>query len=190
MLNLLNEKDEKGGYKHQSEKKSDDSLGHGELWLFHIRFAIGVSMLIHLNDLVKDAVLAAGLVPDVHEECNDQCNRGRLADAHNIFFGLNDGNEISFISIVVGALILVLCEENDEKNDFNDGSKGRLNENTSYLGHLSRKFLSSKAEQIGCRDDSDVGGSELPEMHAREELEDDGDGDDRPQDVHPHGRGA
>ncbi|KAI6776540.1 hypothetical protein HG530_000485 [Fusarium avenaceum] len=65
-------------------EKGHNRLGHGELWLLHILLAISIPMLVHLNHFIKETVLATGLVDYVKGECNDQCNRGSLADAENV----------------------------------------------------------------------------------------------------------
>lgn len=81
----------------------------------------------------------------------------------------------------------VLDYQDNEQHDFDDRSKGRLKQNPRNFGHLSRKLLSSKSQQIGDRDHRNVAQSKDPEMQlGRNEMENDGNRDKGPEDIHPH----
>lgn len=209
VLDLLDKEDQEQGHKRQRDEERNDNLGHGELGLLHIRLSVGIAVLVHLNDFVKDTVVAAGLVPDEQNKGNHQGDGGGLADAHDVLLqlflgqlfmerpepmraldnlglegrvegagdeqakggdqqqpsadlgyhgmelladaaqsadeeaeaktqqqigqdaaedgGLDDGNQVAFIAVVLGAACVMLGNQDDKQDDLNDGAKRRLN---------------------------------------------------------------
>lgn len=68
--------------------------------------------------------------------------------------------------------------------------KRRLDQDAQHLGHLAHKLLPGEAQQVRGWNDGDVRRRELPEMQAREEVQRNGNGDKRPEQIDQHGRGA
>lgn len=133
--------------------------------------------------------LLAGLLEATNEETEAETEEKIGQDAAEDR-GLDDGDEIAFIAVIFRRVGLVLRKQDNEEDNLDDRSKRRLDENTSYLGQLPRKLLSSEAKQIGSWNDSNIRGSKFPEVQTREELKDDSDEDKRPEDVYPFRRGA
>lgn len=105
--------------------------------------------------------------------------------------GLDHGDEIPFFGRVVIVPFVgtfVFGDEDEEQDDFDNASQGCLDEDPGDLGHFACEFLAREAQQVRRRDHADVGGGEDPlfecfGVSAGEVMQDNGDGDERPEDV-------
>lgn len=68
MLDLLYQEDKKQGHQGQLDGYRNQGLRHSELGLLHVDFTVGITVLVHLNDLVEDAMLAARLYQTYREK--------------------------------------------------------------------------------------------------------------------------
>jgi hypothetical protein len=95
---------------------------------------------------------------------------------------LNDWNHISMFRRACRGS--VFRYQDDKKNNLNDRTKSSFNQNARNLGHLPSEFLACETKQICCRNQADITQCKNPHVRVRgQKVENDSDGNDRPQNV-------
>jgi hypothetical protein len=100
--------------------------------------------------------------------------------------GLDDGQHVALVAISDGRIVM-LGDQDDEEDNFNNAAKGRLKQDSGHLGHLPGEFLSSKAEKIGRGNDGDVADDKLGDVHTWKGMKDERCNDEWPENIDEHG---